>query len=164
MKFLMDISKKTKSMLLATATPVQLYPIEAWDLLEILSQKNDSVLGSSFSRWRTQTEKALNLLLGKEKFGEFDISIIDWVRDPFPPENEEEINFGIIRRRTGMRDEDFVLTNDAINSLPVPDYRRLGRIANNNFIQSYNPFIRHIVRRTRDFWKILLILKQMSLI
>lgn len=83
MKFLMDISKRTKSMLLATATPVQLHPIEAWDLMEILSQKNDSVLGSKFSRWRTQPEKALNLLLGKEKFNEFDISIIDWVRDPF---------------------------------------------------------------------------------
>lgn len=151
MRFLMDISKKTKSMLLATATPVQLYPIEAWDLLEILSQKNDSVLGSNFSRWRTQTGKALNLLLGKDKFDEFDVNIIDWVRDPFPPESEEDINFGIIRRRAGMKDDDFVLTIDAINSLPVPDYRRLGRIVNNNFIQFYNPFIRHIVRRTRDF-------------
>jgi superfamily II DNA or RNA helicase len=31
LKFLLEISKRTKSMLLATATPVQMYPIEAWD-------------------------------------------------------------------------------------------------------------------------------------
>lgn len=34
-------------MLLATATPIQLHPVELWDLMNILSQKNDSVLGSS---------------------------------------------------------------------------------------------------------------------
>ncbi|MBW9235081.1 DEAD/DEAH box helicase family protein, partial [Leptospira santarosai] len=44
-EFLLKISKKTKSMLLATATPIQLYPIELWDLMNILSQKTDSVLG-----------------------------------------------------------------------------------------------------------------------
>ena len=32
-------------MLLATATPVQLHPVEAWDLLHILSHGNDGVLG-----------------------------------------------------------------------------------------------------------------------
>ncbi|CCJ33436.1 phospholipase D-like domain-containing anti-phage protein [Caloramator australicus] len=152
MRFLMEISKRTKSMLLATATPVQLHPIEAWDLLEILSQKNDSVLGSKYSKWRTQPERALNLLLGNEEFEEFDLSIIDWIRDPFPPENEEEINFAIIRKRAGMKEDDFVLSMDVIESMKnTPDYRKLGRVVNNNTIKLYNPFIRHIVRRTRDF-------------
>jgi hypothetical protein len=32
-------------MLLATATPVQINPIEAWDLLFILSKGNEFVLG-----------------------------------------------------------------------------------------------------------------------
>ena len=45
MAFLREIGPKTKSMLLATATPVQLHPVEAWDLLHILSHGNDSVLG-----------------------------------------------------------------------------------------------------------------------
>lgn len=44
--FLLKISLRTHSMLLVTATPVQMYPIEAWDLLNILSQKNNAVLGS----------------------------------------------------------------------------------------------------------------------
>ena len=45
MAFLREIGPKTKSMLLATATPVQLHPVEAWDLLHVLSQGNDGVLG-----------------------------------------------------------------------------------------------------------------------
>ena len=44
MAFLRQIGPKTKSMLLATATPVQLHPVEAWDLLHILSHGNDGVL------------------------------------------------------------------------------------------------------------------------
>ncbi len=44
-------------MLLATATPVQMYPMECWDLLNILSQKNASVLGDRFSKWRTNSKK-----------------------------------------------------------------------------------------------------------
>ena len=46
--FLCEISEQTKSMLLATATPVQMYPIEAWDLLNILARKNEIILGKFF--------------------------------------------------------------------------------------------------------------------
>jgi hypothetical protein len=35
--FLYAIAPCTRSLLLATATPVQLYPVEAWDLLSILA-------------------------------------------------------------------------------------------------------------------------------
>ena len=45
MSFLRLIGPKTKSMLLATATPVQLHPVEAWDLLHTLTHGNDGVLG-----------------------------------------------------------------------------------------------------------------------
>ena len=43
MAFLLEISKNTHSMLLATASPVQMYPIEAW-VTNILVSENDSVL------------------------------------------------------------------------------------------------------------------------
>jgi len=33
-EFLLEASTKTKSMLLATATPIQMYPIELWDFLD----------------------------------------------------------------------------------------------------------------------------------
>ncbi len=45
MKFLREIGPKTKSLVLAIATPVQLHPVEAWDLLHILSNGHEGVLG-----------------------------------------------------------------------------------------------------------------------
>ena len=39
LRFLYAISPRTKSLLLATATPVQMYPIEAWDLLNALGSQ-----------------------------------------------------------------------------------------------------------------------------
>lgn len=151
MKFLLEISKRTKSMLLATATPVQLYPIEAWDLLNILSQANDSVLGSNFSMWRRYPERALNLIMEKESIERFSPENWDWVRNPFPPTSEGETTFGRIREQLNMTDEDFVIKPEAIHELRGPDKRRIGRIIDDNFITEHNPFIRHIVRRTRDF-------------
>jgi hypothetical protein len=62
MGFLIDIAKRTKSMLLATATRVQIHPIEAWDLLYILSQGNDFVLGDYLSRWQQEANKGLHLI------------------------------------------------------------------------------------------------------
>ncbi|MEZ0535775.1 phospholipase D-like domain-containing anti-phage protein [Caldicellulosiruptoraceae bacterium PP1] len=153
MRFLMEISKKTKSMLLATATPVQLYPIEAWDLLEILSQKDDSVLGSQFSMWRRFPERAVNLVMGKEELSKDDNEYIEWLRNPFPPANEDMFTFGTIRKRLEMNDNEFVIKYEKIEELrkSPPDYRRFERIIDNDYIKNNNPFIRHIVRRTREY-------------
>lgn len=150
MDFLLKISKKTKSMLLATATPVQLYPIEAWDLLYILSQKNDSVLGNEFSMWRKYPKRALDLIMGKETLG-MTFENWDWIRNPFPPAKEDERFFGSIRKRLEMKDDEFVIKPEAYYELSRPDQRRIGRIIEDGFMQNHNPFIRHIVRRTRDF-------------
>lgn len=151
MKFLLEISKRTKSMLLATATPVQLYPIEAWDLLNILSQANDSVLGSPFSMWRRYPGRAINLIMGKEILDRSDPENWDWIRDPFPPASEGEMTFGRIRKQLGMEEDDFVIKPEAIEQLSGPDKRRIIRIIDDNFMTEHNPFIRHIVRRTREF-------------
>lgn len=153
MKFLLQISMNTKSMLLATATPVQLYPIECWDLLNILSQKNDSVLGNRFSKWRTNPKKALDLVMGKEKLEKVGVECWEWLKNPFPPAKEDEATFGRIRRRLGMDDETFVAPTEALMILDKypSEKRKIGRIMERGFIEKHNPFIRHIVRRTRDF-------------
>jgi len=41
--FLYRLAPRTRSMLLSTATPVQMHPIEAWDLLRLLSEGNDHI-------------------------------------------------------------------------------------------------------------------------
>ena len=57
LRFLRAMSPRAKSVLLATATPVQLHPVEAWDLLEALARGSDAVLGSPGSRWRKRTAR-----------------------------------------------------------------------------------------------------------
>ena len=157
MKFLLKISKETHSMLLATATPVQMYPVEAWDLLYILSQKNDSVLGSSRSKWSTNPQKALNLIMDKERINSnFDglLEQSEWFRNPLPPAFEDPMSFGVLRRNLNISDDEFVIKPEVIREVIMgmsPDSRRIGRILERGFMQNHNPFIRHIIRRTREF-------------
>lgn len=150
--FLLNISCNTKSMLLATATPVQMYPIESWDLLNILSQKNSSVLGDRFSKWRTNSKKVLDLVMGRDKLEGLSLENWEWLRNPFPPMEEDMMTFGKIRRKLNMSEEDFVISPEALTTLrKTPEERKIGRIIERGFIENHNPFIRHIVRRTRDF-------------
>ncbi|MDX1260711.1 phospholipase D-like domain-containing anti-phage protein [Exiguobacterium sp. K1] len=151
-KFLIEISKSTKSMLLATATPIQLYPIELWDLMNILSQKNQSVLGNRFSLWRKKEYilKSLDLITGKEKIDFLNSENWEWIRNPFPPAKEDEITFGMIRRKLGLDDDEFVINTNLLD-LSKPDQTKINRILNNDFYEKYNPYIRHVVRRERAY-------------
>lgn len=151
-KFLLDISKKTKSMLLATATPIQLYPIELWDLMNILSQKNHSILGNKFSVWRKREyiPRSLKLITGELKIEPSSHENWEWIRNPFPPAKEDEITFGMIRRKVGLSDNDFVINVNLLD-LSRPDQAKIRRILDNNFYEKYNPYIRHVVRRERAY-------------
>lgn len=149
LSFLMDISPRTKSMLLATATPVQLYPIEAWDLLNVLSPTNiEHILGNAFSHWRKPVE-CLPLILNPGDFPKSDDQLWEWVRNPIP-KKEESRDFTILRNSIGLKDDEFHLKPedwDVLNPREQSRIRNLGV----DFINRHNPFIRHIVRRTREF-------------
>lgn len=151
-KFLLKMSKKTKSMLLATATPIQLYPIELWDLMNILSQKNDSVLGNGFSMWRKreQIPRSLKLITDEEQMEFFNPENWEWIRNPFPPSFENEPTFGLLRRRLGLKEDDFVIQKSHFD-LQKPEQSIIGRILDNKFYQQSNPYIRHVIRRERSY-------------
>ena len=155
MEFLLTISKRTHSMLLATATPVQMYPIECWDLLYILSRKNDSVLGSSLSKWHTEPKRALDLIMDIERLDSSPSGMLaqwEWLRNPFPPASEDMLTFGQLRKHLGMTDDEFVIKPEVLKRIQGrPEMRRIGRIMEYGFIPNHNPFIRHVVRRTRSF-------------
>jgi SNF2 family DNA or RNA helicase len=150
MRFALEISKKTKSMLLATATPVQLYPVEAWDLLYILSQANDSIMGNKFSNWRRDPAKALNLIMEKEKADDDLRQNWEWIRNPFPPSEEDVKNFGVIRDTLNLKENQSVIMPEDFDNLRKPDLDRLQRLIDDGFFIKNNPFIRHIVRRRRE--------------
>jgi len=149
MAFLCQISTQTKSLLLATATPVQLYPVEAWDLLNILAPiENESVLGNIWSHWR-KAEEALAVVTGENNLPEDDLDLWSWIRNPLPPSSEDR-DFKMIRRSLKLPDSEAVASGDAWLKLGKPDQRRVKDLGR-NFAQLHNPFIRHIIRRTREF-------------
>jgi superfamily II DNA/RNA helicase len=146
--FLHRISGRTRSMLLATATPVQLYPVEAWDLLAALSHGNEHVLGNDWSNWRTPSE-ALGLVMGERHLPDDDGVQWQWMRNPLPPASEHR-DFALIRRSLDLEDRAAVAPGDAWDRLSPPDRARLRQRAE-VFGHHHNPFIRQIIRRTRSY-------------
>jgi superfamily II DNA or RNA helicase len=152
--FLHAVAPQTKSLLLATATPVQLYPVEAWDLLNVLGhregtqQDNDNVLGNPWSHWRRQPSEAISVVLGAHTLPPDERELWSWVRNPLPPATEHR-DFETLRRTLGMGPADAVADGDAWDRLAAPDKARVRRMRE-RFGREHNPFIRHIVRRTRS--------------
>lgn len=148
LKFVQEISPKTRSMLLATATPVQMHPIEAWDLLEALSRGSDAVLGGYGSLWR-KPRLALELLLGTVEPPEDELNLWGWLRNPLPPGSEGP-DYSALRRSLGLADDAAYAPGGSFDRLKPPDRVRIKRIFP-RFLKQANPFIRHIVLRTRDY-------------
>ena len=146
--FLYQLSTCTKSMLLATATPVQLRPVEAWDLLDVLTRGSEAVLGGGWSPWR-RPEVALPLVMGEDQPPEDDIEKWQWVRTPLPPRSEH-IDFDVLRRSLGIPDEQVSANGSDWDRLKVSDKQRVRRMFP-RFLDQHNPFIRHIVRRSRKY-------------
>ncbi|MDD9997665.1 MAG: phospholipase D-like domain-containing protein [Rhodospirillaceae bacterium] len=147
LKFIRRISPQTRSLLLATATPVQIDPIEAFDLLDALARGSDAVLGSHGSRWR-KAEHSLNLLLGREPPPTDFHEQWDWLRNPFPP-SSEGTDFNILRRSLSLRDGDAYAPGRAVDRLRAPDRQRI-RDGFSRFAEHHNPYIRTIILRTRE--------------
>ncbi len=144
--FLYKIAGKSKSLLLATATPIQLHPIEAWDLLDVLAVGNEHILGRTWSHWRNP-EEAIPVAMGEKQLSKDEIW--SWIRDPLPPGDENRV-FEILRRTLNLPDNIPVAPMDDWRKLKPSDERRLDDIRT-SFGKHHNPFIRFIVRRTREY-------------
>ena len=152
MAFLKEIGPRTKSMLLATATPVQLHPVEAWDLLDILSQGNDGVLGgwTRSSPW-FRASHCLAVANGDVVVPTEARAGWEYVRDPLPSRAEGEA-FDRIRRNLDADDKTWQFAPEVLDKLS-PAIRRvqLQNSALPSFGEQFNPLLRCIVRRTRGY-------------
>lgn len=145
--FMYQIAPRTQSLLLATATPVQIRPIEAWDLLDVLNRGDESVLGNQYSMWQ-DGPRALSLVMGKSALPDEEYEKWEWIRNPMPSRLEGK-DFEILRRRLEIPDGQPVIFGDHYLRFSLPDRARVNNLFP-RLIKEHNPFIRRIIRRTRD--------------
>ncbi len=153
MAFLREMGLKTRSMLLATATPVQLHPVEAWDLLHILAHGNDGVLGG---RTRTspwfRPSRCLTIATGDAQIPQEDIREgWEYVRDPLPSRFEDPA-LRRIRDALNAGDGTWQFPPESLDGL-LPALQRV-QLKNGllpEYGRRFNPLLRCIVRRTRGY-------------
>ena len=153
MAFLREIAQKTKSMLLATATPVQLHPVEAWDLLHILSYGNEGVLGgwTHTSPW-FRPSHCLDIATGAASVPSKDIRDgWQYVRDPLPSRFEDPA-LDRIRRNLDASDSKWQFPPESLDKLsPAIQRVQLKNGLLPEYGERFNPLLRCIVRRTRGY-------------
>ena len=152
MAFLRDIGPRTKSMLFATATPVQLHPVEAWDLLHLLSAGNDGVLGgrTATSPW-FRASHCLDIATGERLVPTTAQDGWAYVRDPLPS-TAEDADFKKIRRNLDAGDSVWQFAPETLMKLPPAIQRvNLENGLLSNYGERFNPLLRCIVRRTRAY-------------
>ncbi|MGI8826368.1 MAG: phospholipase D-like domain-containing anti-phage protein [Chloroflexota bacterium] len=143
------LAPRTRSLLLATATPVQIDPIEARDLLGLLGVSHPEVLGSTYSRWITQPRGGLNLVLGRDEPPNDVAESWEWMRDPLPPASEDR-GYSILRKELEVPEAQAWVAAEALGRLGPPGQSRIERMSR-QFFSDHNPYIRSIVRRTRQY-------------
>lgn len=153
MAFLREIGPRTKSMLLATATPVQLHPVEAWDLLHILSHGNDGVLGgwTQTSPW-FKASNCLDIATGVASIPSIDIHAgWEYLRDPLPSRFEDPA-LERIRKNLSVADTRWQLSPESLDKLsPAIKNVQLKSGLLPDYGSRFNPLLRCIVRRTRGY-------------
>lgn len=152
LKFLNEITYKTKSLLLATATPVQINTIEAYDLINALSRPTKKVMGDQYSEWHINPQTMLNIVCEKTSAPQDEISMWNIMRNPFPAKAQNTPKINMLRNDLDIDDNTYVLKAEMFDKSRLPIKNKIRELyGSGNFILKYNPYIRHIVRRTRKF-------------
>lgn len=146
-KFAESLAARTKTLLLATATPVQLHSMELWDLLYILSMNNPQVLGSPNSLWRkVDGPEVFDIVAGRKEIEGYGEKWRYW-RDPMPsPLDAKAHAFEWVRQDLGLAGTDSQATDadqDAVDDARKFDLEFLP-------LREVNPFTQWVVKRSRD--------------
>ena len=145
LEFMFRIGSRTKNLLLGTATPIQTEVSELWDLMRILNEGSDFVMGRPplglWADWR----RALPVVKGQtEPTDESDAW--EWLRNPLPP-TEEEGSMGI-RFHLGIAENVF-FTDKGFGALGYLQKQALSLTLEPGFFRDHNPIVRHTVLRRR---------------
>ena len=142
------IALQTRSFLLGTATPIQIHPIELWDLLAALNQGPESVLGLTLhSPWLRNPADALALQTGDLTLRTDDGQAWPWLASALPDAGEDPA-CARIRQALGLADADTRAPLDSYRLLSPARHQDVARVAPR--IDQLSPFVRFVVRRTRQ--------------
>jgi superfamily II DNA or RNA helicase len=145
--FAEKLAARAKTVLLATATPVQLHSMELWDLLSILSMNNPQVLGSPNSLWRkVDGAEVFDIVAGRKDVEALYEKWQYW-RDPIPsPLDTKADVFDWVRHDLGLSLTDSQASQadqDRIDDARKFDLEFLP-------LREVNPFTQWVVKRSRD--------------
>ncbi len=141
----MQLAAHTKTMILATATPVQLHPIELWDLLNVLGVNNDQVLGTPLSRWRDVTQPFIFDILSGQVTVENAYEKWEFWKNPVPREEQNDV-FRHVRNRLSLSQTDDTATNADFDRIDPLDQDDLARVS----LREVNPFTIRVIKRSRE--------------
>lgn len=144
--FMLEAAANADTVLLGTATPIQLDRLELFELMEILNAGCGRVLGSSPSPW-VDGPKALDAITGRLPAPASARLAWAWLRDPLIPRGEHRLASWI---------RDALDVADAVTRVPERDFDRLSpqlrqglEFEVGHLISQHNPFVRHVIKRRR---------------
>lgn len=144
--FMSDMAKRTRHLILGTATPIQTQVRELWDLLMVLNSGAEFVLGDAYSRWRNPTQ-AVPLVTGKQIPDSLE-EVWEWLRNPLPPLGEDA-TLDHIRNFLELHPQTFY-SPDYIGDLHyLIQVQWLPECQSPDFFRQHNPILRHVVLRKR---------------
>lgn len=155
--FMTKLAKRTRNLVIGTATPIQTEVVELWDLLNLLNEGAGFVMGREFtSKWRN-CEDALPIVKGEKSFS-LPEDAWDWLKTPLPPSTESDPRISGLRLTLDLNDKHHY-SDRPYQDLDYFSQMTLEEIANDpDFFKNNNPILRHTILRRRA------VLEQMGLL
>lgn len=147
--FMREAAKRSRHVLLGTATPIQTAIEELWNLLGVLGQDAEFVLGRS-SLWQSPL-RSVPLITGRKEV-EDEGEVWDLIRNPLPPRSDGVL-FDLVRDDLDLA-KNVWFTNKSALDLTEGTRERLddenqSKVGGLSFFVRNNPIVRHTVLRRR---------------
>lgn len=150
LSFMERVSKRTRHLILSTATPIQTKAADLWDLLQVIAGDVDWVLGNAHSPWR-DVDRVVRIINGEHRIetlaGGWDLLV-----NPLPPNDVDRGRMPRIRERLEVPDGTWTTSrlSDSLGPLRrMAEGMITDESAGRGWFQRENPLIRHVVLRKR---------------
>jgi ERCC4-related helicase len=143
MRFMLKAAATSDSVLIGTATPIQLSALELWDLVNLIGQGAGQVLGLSPSAWAHPN--CIEYLAGRRSWPTEPDGRWELLKNPLPP----AVEHGVFRElRSALRISPNEIRGPRFESLS-PSLRSTISRTFPELVERSNPIFRRVVRRSR---------------